>query len=154
YALVISSGDGETNSALSVLSGPILTTTRTPLVTAVTNIFADTNEESGQILEQQRAGPNTPLQTRTLPLPSYEGQLSIGSTNQWHFYVFTNTTSFTNVAFVVFDAHTVSLPRMGVRQDLANSTRVEADIDLYVSQDPALTNLDPFAIGPAEKSLG
>ena len=43
-------------------------------------------------------------------------------------------------------ADTLSIPRMGVfAASAANATR-EADIDLYVSTDPSLTNLNPVAI--------
>ena len=35
-----------------------------------------------------------------------------------------------------------------------NATRPEADIDLYVSTNPALMNLDPVVISNADKSLG
>ena len=72
-------------------------------------------------------------------------------TNQWHFYVVTNTgaADFTNAAFITFNSDTLAIPRMGVFADsTADSTRPEADIDLYVAgpNDPnasSLTNLDP-----------
>ena len=35
-----------------------------------------------------------------------------------------------------------------------NATRAEADIDLYVSTDPGLTNLDPVVLAAADKALG
>ena len=71
-------------------------------------------------------------------------------TNQWHFYVVTNNTGFTNAAFVTFIPDTLSIPRMGVFADtLTNATRPEADIDIYVSTDSALTNLDPAVIDSA-----
>ncbi len=38
--------------------------------------------------------------------------------------------------------------------NLDNATRPEADIDLYVSTDPGLTNLDPTALAAADKALG
>ena len=76
-------------------------------------------------------------------------------TNQWHFYVITNTGSaadFTNAAFITFNAATLSLPRTGVFADsTGDATRPSADIDLYVAGpgDPnasGLTNLDPLVI--------
>ena len=49
----------------------------------------------------------------------------------------------------------LSLPRLGVDQtNLDNATRPEADIDLYVSTDPGLTNLDAAALDAADKALG
>ena len=74
-----------------------------------------------------------------------ECAVTIGMTNQWHFYVVTNieiSANFTNAAFVTFEPDTLSIPRKGVFADSeANATRPEADIDLYVSTDPGLTNL-------------
>jgi subtilisin-like proprotein convertase family protein len=74
-------------------------------------------------------------------------QITIGMTNQWHFYVVTNTTGYTNAAFVTFIPDTLSIPRMGVFADSqANATRPEADIDLYVTTDSNLLTLNPTSI--------
>ena len=77
--------------------------------------------------------------------------VTIGMTNQWHFYVITNppggAADVTNAAFITFLPDTLSIPRMGVFADsTANATRTEADIDLYVTTDSTLTNLNPAAI--------
>src|SRR5204862_530807 len=80
-----------------------------------------------------------------------------GETNQWHFYMITNTGAgdFTNAAFLTFLPPTLADPRMGLTQlDPNNATRVEGDIDLYVSTDSSITNLNPVAIAGADKSLG
>ena len=53
-----------------------------------------------------------------------------------------NDTNFTNVAIVTF------LP-----PDLSRGRYLDADIDLYVSTNPALTNLDETVISGAQKSL-
>ena len=77
-------------------------------------------------------------------------------TNQWHFYVVTNTgaADYTNAAFITFLPPTLSIPRMGVfASSLGNATRPEADIDLYVSTDPTLMNLNPIAISNVDKSV-
>ena len=42
------------------------------------------------------------------------GLITLGVTNQWHFYIITNPTAFTNAAFATFLAPTLSDPRMGV----------------------------------------
>ena len=46
---------------------------------------------------------------------------TLGMTNQWHFYVVTNTgltaTIVTNAAFITFIPPTLSIPRMGVFAD-------------------------------------
>jgi len=52
-----------------------------------------------------------------------------GATNQWNFYVFRNDTNFTNVAIVTF------LPPV-----LSRARYLDADIDMYVSTNSALTN--------------
>ena len=165
YALVISSGDGETNSALQLLTSAPGPASPTP-PTIITNDFAESPVDFGQILYLQQAGANTPLlgtnTVTTIPLLKqaqdelYDGRITVGMTNQWHFYIFTNTGGgdFTNVAFVVVNEDTVSVPRMGVFAGFpANATRIYPDIDLYVSQDPRLLNLDPAAIITADKSL-
>src|SRR2546423_12456658 len=60
------------------------------------------------------------------------------------FYVFNNTNArFTNIAFITFLAPDLSAPRVR-----------EADIDLYVTRDPNLTNLAPVAISGSRRSVG
>jgi len=133
YALVISSGDSQLPDALSITENPPIVTSSSVFVTIVTN--------NGIPLSNQRVGANSALLGTTN-----------GVTNQWNFYVFTNN-SFSNVAFVTFLPPELSLPRMGTREfDLDNATRVQADIDLYVSTDSALTNLSPEAVDGALKS--
>ncbi|PYJ03755.1 MAG: hypothetical protein DME25_11335, partial [Verrucomicrobia bacterium] len=79
----------------------------------------------------------------------------LGLTNQWHFYVFTNDSPYTNAAILTFLPPTLSLPRLGVEAgNLNNASSAEADIDVYVSRDAGMTNLDPAVIAAADKSLG
>jgi subtilisin family serine protease/subtilisin-like proprotein convertase family protein len=159
YALVISSGDGELDDQLTLtLGAPPRTSLTQPLVTFVTNSLPSggTNPVSGGILNQQRVGASTPLLgTNLVPLSvPKDGVLTLGMTNQWHFYVITNTSGYTNAAFGTFFPPTLSLPRMGTREATEdNSTRPEADLDLYVTRDYALTNLSPAAVSNAFQSL-
>ncbi len=85
-------------------------------------------------LFNQFVGASSPLLgTNTLPLGTNtvwgpDGVVTIGQTNQWHFYIVTNTgpaADYTNAAFITFDAVTLSIPRMGVLEeaDPANATR-------------------------------
>jgi len=148
YALVISSGDGAIGNALTVSADPIVSNpTRDQQITYVPS-------GSGELLNQF-AGANTPLLgTNTLLFTNntsqgFSGnwQVTLGMTNQWHFYVVTNTTGVSNAAFVTFDPPTLSVPREGVFADSqANATQPEADIDLYVTTDSGLTNLNPLTI--------
>ena len=89
-----------------------------------------------------RVGANPPLLGETNGLP-----------HQWQFYVFTNAPSSTNdmlmgitngpnVAFVTFLPPNLSEPR-----------NLEADIDLYVSRNPLLLELNDTAIENSWKSL-
>lgn len=152
YALVIACGEGEVQDALTV--GPISVASNP---TGGQNLTYVTVTNSP--LFNQFVGANTPLLgTNTQPLGANtiwgsNGQVTLGMTNQWHFYVVTNTgpnANFTNAAFITFNASTLSLPRMGVYSDTAaNATRPEADIDMYVSTDPGLTNLSPAVIAKA-----
>lgn len=140
YALVISYGNGEVTNALAVTTQPLVGANQWTL-TGITNDFRASTIE-GQLLLGQHVGANTPLLGVTN-----------GMTNQWHFYLVTNNTEFTNAAFVTFLPPTLALPRMGVREDnLNNATRREADIDLYVSLDSRLTNLVSAVIAAADQS--
>lgn len=145
YALVISSGNGELENAFTVTdvmrSGTTLATVR-----QATNTFTPetTPGYTGVLFLGERVGAN----------PALLG-ITNGLASQWRFYVLTNTQNYTNAAFVTFLPHTLSIPRMGVNEsDVENATRLEADIDLYVSRNPALTNLDPMALATADRSRG
>jgi subtilisin-like proprotein convertase family protein len=151
FALVISSGDnGE-------ISNAIFSVTDNGIVSNPTGDQYITQAHTNTVLLNQTAGANTPLlgtniaafTTNTVAY-STNGQFTIGMTNQWHFYIVTNTTIFTNAAFITFGASTLSIPRMGVFANSdANSTTPGADLDLLVtrsSTDPnaaSLLNLDP-----------
>ena len=132
FALVISSG---LTNALKELT-PFVKPLELRATTLVTN---------GVALLNQRVGANPAMLPQSPGLPN-----SVGLPGQWTFYVFTNEfnpeansfmTNGTNVAFVTF------LP-----PDLARPRTLEADIDLYVSRDPALTNLVPAVVAAADKS--
>jgi subtilisin-like proprotein convertase family protein len=143
YALVISCGDAmNTNGIIVTAATPSLASATTPRVTYV---FGNTNG----IYFNQLAGANAPwLSTNAVPFGAgsafgTNASLYIGQTNQWHFYVVQNTTTFTNAAFIVFLPNTLSIPRMGgYTFSEANSTRPEADLDLFVASEASLTNLD------------
>jgi len=140
YALVISSGYSTTNLTEQVLQANALTPANE--VVAATPVTVVTN---GVAMLNQMVGANSPL------LPGFDIlSRTNGVTNQWHFYVFTNAfltnsalalTNGSNVAFVTFMPPNLSVPR-----------NRDADIDMYVSQNPALTNLDPFVVASADKS--
>jgi subtilisin-like proprotein convertase family protein len=158
FALVISSGDGEVFDALAMAAPPAGAPAQgvLPVVTYFTNSFSQDPENFGGVILEQHVGANPVLLgTNTIPWPPANGQITIGTTNGWHFYVFTNTTSFTNAAFLTFLPPTLSEPRIGVRESNPdNATRFEADIDLYVTTDSNITNLDAAVIAAAQKSLG
>ncbi len=161
YALVISSGDALPNSTFGVnATAPVVYRTE-PLVTVISNMFAGSPGFAGGFLLNQRVGANTPLLgTNTVVLPTQaDGVLTLGMTNQWHFYAITNNTSYTNAAFLTFLPPNLAVPRMGVFEPSADlATRPEADIDLYVAppgipNNFGLTNLYPAVIDAAGKSL-
>jgi subtilisin-like proprotein convertase family protein len=169
YALVISSGNGAVTNALTLTNGLPVATYRQP-TTTVTNQFAESPDTSGGLLTGQRVGASSPLQgTNIIAITNQtmwgtNGQITLGVTNQWHFYVITNlmgsnaTTTFTNAAFATFLPPGLSIPPVGVNGTHPDSaTRPEADIDLYVARGPnawGLTNLDPAIVAAADKSLG
>ncbi len=155
FALVISSGNGEITNGLMVTAGPLVSHPTTDQ--QVTPVYVDangmaTNSTQGGVFLNQLAGANTPLLgTNTVGAggSSYASNaiVTLGMTNQWHFYIVQNNTSFSNAAFITFLPNTLSTPRMGVFANSdANATQPDADIDLYVSTDPSLTNLNPVVI--------
>jgi subtilisin-like proprotein convertase family protein len=149
FAMVISSGDmGEITDALMVADGGIVSNpTRDQNIS-----FAVTNT----VLLNQTAGANTPLLgTNTIPLTMMgtNSQFTIGMTNEWHFYLVTNLTTFTNAVFITFNAETLATPRMGVLADsIANSTVPGPDLDMLVTRTSTdgnaaeLTNLWPSVV--------
>jgi hypothetical protein len=141
YALVVSCGNSADLGAITVTANPIVSNpTGDQQITFVTS----TNTP----LFNQFAGGNTPLLgTNTVEIGGTNELVTLGMTNQWHFYVVTNTTGFTNVAFITFLPETLAIPRMGAFADsAADATQPEADIDLYATTDPTLTNLNPVVI--------
>jgi subtilisin-like proprotein convertase family protein len=130
YALVISSDNPL--APLTVQSNAIFTPAPIPLVTEVV---------SGMPLLHQRVGANEP-DFYDFALGKTNGNLS-----QWHFFEFSNIAletngAFTNVAFATFLPPDLSVPRT-----------TGADIDMYVSTNSALTNLDANAVYYSYKSL-
>ncbi len=130
YALVVSSENSALTNAFSLVPVGPESAAAVPLVNTLTNGLPRLN---------QRVGANSPL---------------VGSANgtaqQWNFYVFTNNfnaknelsiTNGTNVAFLTF-----------VPPNLARPRNEEADVDLYVSSDAGLVNLDANVIARAFKS--
>ena len=158
FALVVTCGEGELPTAITTVtdSGIVSLPTSDQQITFV----ATTNSP----LYNQFAGENSPLLgTNNLPIGpntiwGTNGILTVGMTNQWHFYVITNTgltSDTTNAAFITFLPGTLSLPRIGVFADsLADSTRPESDIDLFATTDPNLTNLSPVTISNCVYNVG
>jgi subtilisin-like proprotein convertase family protein len=161
YALVISSDSQATNAlSLSSTVPTLVTNENIALVTYTTNMFAGISGVAGSLLLNQHVGANFQLLgTNTIGLDNTmwgtNGAITLGVTNQWHFYVLTNPSNFQYAAFATFLPLDLSATRMGVTNvDIPdNATRFDADIDLYVSTNSALTNLDPVAVSQADKSL-
>jgi subtilisin family serine protease/subtilisin-like proprotein convertase family protein len=141
FALVISSGSGEGLAALRVTEETgILTNPRADVIHMTNSINTATFSSSS--LVNQRVGANTPL------LGTTNGLLS-----QWKFYVLTNGTTFTNAAFLISQQTDLAIPRQGVNSSiLLEATRRYADLDLYVSTNPALTNLDAAVLAASVQS--
>ncbi|MEI9863676.1 MAG: hypothetical protein WDN00_03785 [Limisphaerales bacterium] len=155
FALVISSGNGEITNGLMVAAGlwfpiPLLTSrsrrsTWTPAAWPPTAPRAGCSSTSWPGRTHRLLGTNTVgaggLSYATNAL------VTLGMTNQWHFYVVQNNTTFSNAGFISFLPNTLAIPRMGVFADSdANATQPDADIDMYVSTNPSLTNLNPVVI--------
>lgn len=145
YALVISAGSGEIPDAFSVSQQVFNAPAQLSQVTYVTNTIDQPNDFAASFLENQRAGANSPL------LPALNA--ANGMTNQWRFFVVTNTTAFTNAAFLISQHTDLATPRMGVFADSDETTRRYADLDLYVTvNNGGLTNLDPAVVAGSFQS--
>jgi len=145
YALVVSCGSGTNVNGITVTPPVVTASSTAPQVTVV----GITNG----IYFNQTSGANAPwLSTNAIVFgPGYgyatNASLFIGQTNQWHFFVVPNTSTFSNAAFITFLPVTLAIPREGVFAGSdANSTRPEADLNLFVASESSLTNLDPVAI--------
>lgn len=126
YALVISSGEPNLPAGgLTIDQLPTKTTNSLPLVT----VIGGTN---ALLVPNLRVGANDPFLTSTN-----------GQTNQWVFFVITNSPSVSTAAFVTF------LP-----PNLSRTRQQSADIDLYVSRDSNLTNLDATVISNCFAMVG
>ena len=153
FVLVVSCGDGSSTNGFSVTS---TSATSNPNSDQRITVIVSTNSP----LMNQIVGASSPvMSTNTLAFSAgspyvTNALLTIGQTNQWHFYVVTNSPSntpdYTNAAFITFLPQTLAIPREGVFAGSdANSTLPEANIDLFVASGPgaeALTNLDATVI--------
>jgi subtilisin family serine protease/subtilisin-like proprotein convertase family protein len=133
FALVISSGDNPAVEApfkLEPIEDLEIEYVEIPALVSITNSIPRLSD---------RVGANAPL---------------LGTTNgllpQWQFYVFTNSlpstndvgfTNGPNVAFVTFLPPNLGLPR-----------NLEADVDLFVSRDAGLLDLNETVVGNSFKS--
>ncbi len=168
YALVISTGTTNASITVSATTPPVASNPTGdqqityPAQNNVGSTASGTGTSFSELLNQF-VGANSPLLgNNTILFPAGTNgfgpnnwQVTVGQTNQWHFYVVTNTQLYSNAAFVVFnpnspDPDNLSIPREGVFADsVNNATRPEADVDLYVASGPnawGLTNLDPAVI--------
>ena len=119
YALVIACGEGEVTNAFGVTDNGIISNpTGDQNITFVTT--------TNQPLMNQLVGANTPLlgtnniAVGTNTIWGTNGLITLGMTNQWHFYIVTNDSqdsSATNAAFITFLPETLSIPREGVFAD-------------------------------------
>lgn len=132
FALVTSLENTRLTNVLNITRVATESLANTPTVLFPTN---------GLPLLSQRVGAN----------PAELGNGLPGATNQWTFLVFTNSLRYTpadvgitngsNVAFITFLPPNLGKPR-----------ERDADIDLYVSTDPKLLQLETNAVGAAFKS--
>jgi subtilisin-like proprotein convertase family protein len=124
YALVISSG--HPSAAAVSVTEQVAPFNPSPSVVMLTN---------GLPLLDQRVGANSALLVSTN-----------GVTNQWRFFAVDNTLTngvASNIAFAVF------LP-----PNLSRSRTNGADLDLFVSTNPDLTNLSPAVIATSLRGVG
>ena len=147
YALVIACDDNGPATGISVAS-PVAAAASVPAVTTIGG-----NIGMSEIYFNQVVGAGAPLlNTSNVVFSGGSGYATnavdyLGQNNQWHFYVLTNATTYTNAAFVTFLPKTKAVPREGVLAgSTENPTLPEANLDMYVATESSLTNLDPTVI--------
>jgi len=130
YSLVVSCGDSADGGSVSVATVPVVSN---PTSSQIVTFITVTNTP----LLNQLVGANTPLMgTNTIGVGTNtfwgtNGAITLGMTNQWHFYVVTNVLNYQYAAFITFIPDTLAIPRTGVYADSDDdSTQPEADIDL------------------------
>ncbi|HUS36639.1 MAG TPA: S8 family serine peptidase, partial [Verrucomicrobiae bacterium] len=140
YALVVSADNYNVTDAFPKFD-------RVATVTVDTNVFTQPIF-NGLEATNQRVGANSPILTNGAV------NLTNGVTAQWRFYVFTNNDKALNAGFGMQGlkaGSNVAFITSGPI-NVGNPRNVEPDIDMYVSKDPTLTNLNPAAIATAWKS--
>ena len=139
YALVVSSANGDFAGGLTMDDFPMLETNYVTTNEPHRFSFIDPGDTNAPLTSSQRAGANSPLaHSSTTPI----SVATNGWTNQWVFFHVVNSAGGSNAAFITFRPDNVSIPRND-----------SGDVDLYVSTDPGVTNLDVTAIANATKSL-
>jgi len=91
------------------------------------------------------------VRARTGAMPPRFGTLP-GSSNQWSFFVFTNLQSNTPQGVGLTNGQFVAFLTFGA-MNLARPREAGADIDLYATTDPGITNLNPVAVQNSLKSV-
>ena len=124
YALVISCGNGQITNAFTVNTNTLSYVSNPTTDQQITYVV-----ETNTPLLNRLVGASTPLlgtenlqltaggtELNGIQLSPTNVVLTLGMTNQWHFYVVTNTgaADFTNAAFITFIPDTLAIPRMGV----------------------------------------
>ncbi len=135
YALVISLGNETLDGAMTITdipNTPPVPATQAPVVPVTLTTLGN-----GLPLFGERVSAN----------PTYLTTPN-GAASQWNFYVYTNTVALTNASATNFAVATFLPPNLGRSRNMK-----QGDLDLYLSTDPALTNLSAVAIGNAQKSL-
>jgi subtilisin-like proprotein convertase family protein len=150
-------------SVLAVLSGRLErafahtgsgVSSRALTLTWVSNSFALDPDDTGAILLSNSVATNSDWTSGGAGVANGDGAVIwLGSNAQWHFYVFTNSSAFTNAAFLTSEAANLVIPAIGGTNPVGYSVSNQADVDLYVTQNQLITNLDPVAISEAFKSL-
>lgn len=135
YALVIALGDETLEGAMTVSdipSTPPQPAGQDPLVPVGVTSLGNGIPQFGQ-----RVAANPPY----LATPN-------GDASQWNFYVFTNTAAVTNASYTNFAVVTFLPPNLSRSRAMQ-----EGDLDLYLSEDPGLTNLNPVVLANAQRSV-
>ena len=160
FALVMSSANPELEGAFDDVKPDKPEVIELPAVASLTN---------GMPMLHQRVGANSALAKETDPAHTVYANRR-GITNQWHFYTFVNApkkkedpddTDDSNPPDDPSESAEESQPSFGkhvafitfMPPNLSSPRHREADIDLYVSRDSNLTNLEPAVLDAAFRSI-
>lgn len=148
FALVISSDAATDLDALTLGAPAVTSTPEDPAAEPLASSSSASGVCAWTVLTGEKVSASSPWPaTNTVPLPDGQGVLTLGDPTSWKIYTFTNHEGCTNLAIATFNAQRQARIFPGTNE------QTEADVDLFVSSNSGLSQLEPGALAEAWTSL-